>query len=97
MWDGVVRHLTVTDKLVPAFPFREVGDIMPSSLPAEAAASIIDLTAAAIRALGMTTGAVHTEQKLTGVGPALSRSTAESVAQSPICCTRLLVSISSPS
>ena len=69
VWDGVVRHLTVTDKLVPAFPFREVGDIMPSSLPAEAAASIIDMTAAAIRALGMTTGAVHTEQKLTGVGP----------------------------
>jgi hypothetical protein len=69
VWDGVVRHLTVTDKLVPAFPFREVGDIMPSSLPAEAAASIIDMTAAAIRALGMTTGAVHTELKLTEVGP----------------------------
>jgi biotin carboxylase len=67
--DAETGHLAVTDKLAPAYPFRETGDIQPSSLPAETLAEICELASAAIRAVGFVTGAAHTEIKLTPAGP----------------------------
>jgi biotin carboxylase len=67
--DETVSHLGVTSKLPLAPPFREVGHVMPSLLSGEQARRIEGVAADAIRALGLTTGAVHTELMLTAEGP----------------------------
>lgn len=66
---GVVHHLGVTDKLPLAPPFREVGHITPSLLTDEQIQRAETVAGDAIRALGLTTGAVHTELMLTVDGP----------------------------
>jgi biotin carboxylase len=68
-FEGRIHHLAVTDKLPLAPPFRETGDIMPSTLPAIQQQLLFDAAADAIRALGIRIGAVHTEFKLTADGP----------------------------
>ncbi|QKV91465.1 ATP-grasp domain-containing protein [Streptomyces sp. NA02950] len=67
--DGVIHHLAVTDKLPLAPPFREVGDVMPSGLPEGRVDRIGEATTDALRALGVTWGATHTELMLTPSGP----------------------------
>jgi biotin carboxylase len=67
--DGVPVHLAVTDKFPLASGFRETGDAMPSALPAERLDAVQQMTSAALRALGATFGAAHTELKLTAEGP----------------------------
>lgn len=68
---GVVRHLCVTGKLPLAEPFRETGMFQPAALPEPLAARVLELTGAALRALGITDGVTHVEIKLTPDGPRL--------------------------
>lgn len=67
--EGESHHLGVTDKLPLAPPFREVGHVTPTSLADADAGRIEDVAGSAIRALGLTTGLVHTELMLTQHGP----------------------------
>lgn len=69
VFEGQTHQLAVTDKLPLALPFRETGDIMPSTLPPSQQQLLFDVAADAINALGIRTGAVHTELKLTAGGP----------------------------
>jgi hypothetical protein len=64
-----VTHLCVVDKLPLAADFLELGSLVPSTLPAEAAEPVFDLTTRALRALNMRVGIAHTEIKLTRSGP----------------------------
>lgn len=68
---GAAHHLAVTDKLPLAAPFREVGHVSPSALPEADQRRIEAVAAAALRALGLTTGVAHTELMLTTHGPAV--------------------------
>lgn len=67
--DGEIQHLYICDKRPLMPPFRETGDVMPSSLPAQAREDILAMTSQALAALGLTHGATHTEIKLTRDGP----------------------------
>jgi len=66
---GEVQHVCVTGKFPLAEPFREVGQFLPATLPAELARSCTDLAGQAVDALGVTVGVTHTELKLTADGP----------------------------
>lgn len=66
--DGAVTHLAVTDKLPLAYPFRETGDIVPSTLPPSVLDDVRAAASAAIAAVGMTTGGAHTELALAPEG-----------------------------
>ena len=68
-YSSEVSVITVTDKLPLAAPFRETGDVMPSALPGSLAAACSREALAAVRAMGSTHGAAHTELKLTADGP----------------------------
>lgn len=59
----------ITDKLRLAYPFFECGSIAPSRLPAPMAATVRDVAAEAVGLLGIVTGTVHVEIKLTPSGP----------------------------
>ncbi|MEV4439388.1 ATP-grasp domain-containing protein [Streptomyces sp. NPDC049577] len=67
--DGEVHHLGVVDKLAMRHGYVEEGHVYPSALDAGQCASVTAHAGAAIRALGLRTGAVHTEVKLTADGP----------------------------
>ncbi|PKW16305.1 biotin carboxylase [Saccharopolyspora spinosa] len=67
--DGVVSHIAITGKLPLSRPFREVGQFWPSTLSERDGEPVLRLAAAAVRALGMRTGLVHTEVKLCAEGP----------------------------
>jgi len=64
-----VLHLAVTDKFPLVHPFRETGGIMPSKLPDNLSDALRAEADRAIRALGITVGAVHSEIKMTADGP----------------------------
>jgi biotin carboxylase len=66
---GEVHPIAVSGKFPQTPPFRETGGLWPARLDADEAAEIEELTAAALRALGVTTGVTHTEVKLTDDGP----------------------------
>jgi biotin carboxylase len=66
---GEVRHLAVTGKLRLAPPFRECGQFWPANLPADTLREVRTLADGAIKALGVETGILHTEMKLTPSGP----------------------------
>ncbi len=63
------RQVCVTGKFALAEPFRETGMLLPATLSQEAAAEVLALEAAAVRALGIRHGITHTEIKLTPDGP----------------------------
>ncbi len=65
---GQVSHLAVTGRLPGAKPFRETGLIIPSDFPQALLVSILDVASDAIAALGIRTGCLHTEIKVTDVG-----------------------------
>lgn len=66
---GQTRHLEITGKFPLADPFRETGYVLPSTISAPVAQEVLELTGAAIRAVGIRDGASHVEVKLTPAGP----------------------------
>ncbi|MFD3698152.1 acetyl-CoA carboxylase biotin carboxylase subunit family protein [Streptomyces sp. NPDC058646] len=66
---GERHHLVVSDRLPLTHGYAEEGVSMPSRLDAGAQAAAVDCADQAIRAIGLTTGAVHTEIALTPQGP----------------------------
>jgi biotin carboxylase len=66
---GEVSHIAVTGRMPPVEPFRESGFFVPAALDGEELAAVLELATAAVRALGVTTGGLHTEVKLTPKGP----------------------------
>jgi biotin carboxylase len=68
-YDGQLQHLSVSDKAPLSGGFRENASFAPSTLPADRLAQLYDMTAAALRALGVVHGITHTELKLTADGP----------------------------
>jgi predicted ATP-grasp superfamily ATP-dependent carboligase len=66
---GVAVPVALTGKFPLMAPFRESGNFMPHPLSSEEAASVLDLSVAVARALGVRCGALHTEVKLTPDGP----------------------------
>ncbi|MBV8464262.1 MAG: ATP-grasp domain-containing protein [Acidimicrobiales bacterium] len=66
---GVLRHVAVTGKFPLAPPFRETGHFIPSHLGGETLDGVLEVTTRALTGLGITTGCVHTEVKLTPDGP----------------------------
>ncbi|MHB9864568.1 ATP-grasp domain-containing protein [Streptomyces sp. YIM S03343] len=67
--DGTVRHLAVCDRLPLGHGYAEEGLILPTRLDAATAAAVVGLADRAIRAIGLTCGAVHTEIALAQDGP----------------------------
>lgn len=63
------HHVAVTGRLRPAPPFRETGFFIPSTLAAGEQEDLRALASAALGALGVEVGCVHTEIKLTPDGP----------------------------
>ena len=72
---GERHHLAVSDRLELRHGYAEEGASMPSRLDPAVQAAAVDCADRAIRAIGLTTGAVHTEIALTPRGPRSSRST----------------------
>jgi glutathione synthase/RimK-type ligase-like ATP-grasp enzyme len=68
---GVPVPVAVTGKFPLVEPFREAGNFMPHPLQADEAADVIELAVIAAHALGVQTGALHIEIKLTSAGPRL--------------------------
>lgn len=67
--DGTARHFAITGRFPPSEPFRESGFFIPSTVAGADRDAVEELTSAAIRALGVTSGCMHTEIKFTPDGP----------------------------
>ena len=61
--------LAITGRFPLAEPFRESGSFMPHALDEDEAAQVLDLAVEAAVAVGVCSGALHTEIKLTPSGP----------------------------
>jgi biotin carboxylase len=66
---GEISHLAITGRFPPAEPFRETGFFIPCAFDDDTRAAIADVATAAVRAIGVGIGALHTEVKLTPDGP----------------------------
>jgi biotin carboxylase len=66
---GRMTHLAITGRFPLAWPMRETGYFIPGTLPTDQHTEILELAGDALRALGLRTGAAHTEIKLTSEGP----------------------------
>jgi biotin carboxylase len=66
---GIISHLAVTGRFPLAENFRETGFFIPASLNDADQVAVLDLATLAIRALGVTTGCLHSEIKFTPEGP----------------------------
>jgi biotin carboxylase len=66
---GTAHHLALSDRLPLEHGYVEEGVVLPSRLAPAARAAVVDLADRAIRAIGLTCGAVHTEIALTADGP----------------------------
>ncbi|HEX4011958.1 MAG TPA: ATP-grasp domain-containing protein [Solirubrobacteraceae bacterium] len=66
---AVNHHVAVTGRFPLAEPFRETGNFIPAAPDPELRGSLFALADAAIAALGITTGVLHIEIKLTPDGP----------------------------
>ncbi|MFI9778685.1 acetyl-CoA carboxylase biotin carboxylase subunit family protein [Streptomyces sp. NPDC051956] len=66
---GQTHHLAVADRLPLRHGYAEEGVVLPSRLDEATRAAVVDCADRAIRAIGLTTGAVHTEIALTAYGP----------------------------
>jgi biotin carboxylase len=62
---GKPFHLVVCDKLPLLRPFREQGTVVPSLLPDSSRRAVEETVTAAVEALGVQNGMIHTEVKLT--------------------------------
>ncbi|HVX09501.1 ATP-grasp domain-containing protein [Humibacter sp.] len=67
--DGAISVLGVTGRPPLAPPFRETGVIFPADLPQDRRDEVIAAAVDAARALGVETGPLHIEVKLTDAGP----------------------------
>jgi biotin carboxylase len=68
---GVNDHVAITGRFPLAAPFRETGNFIPAAVNNGTPVQLCELTDRAISALGITTGVLHTEIKLTPAGPKL--------------------------
>jgi biotin carboxylase len=66
---GRISHLAITGRFPPAEPFRETGFFIPAAFDEAQCAAIADVASAAVAAIGIEVGALHTEIKLTPEGP----------------------------
>jgi biotin carboxylase len=66
---GCISHLAITGRFPPAEPFRETGFFIPSAFDDSQSAAILAVADAAVKAIGIGIGALHTEVKLTPEGP----------------------------
>ncbi|WP_329383774.1 ATP-grasp domain-containing protein [Streptomyces sp. NBC_01351] len=66
---GERHHLAVSDRMALRHGYAEEGASLPSRLDAATQAAAVDCADRAIAAIGLTTGAVHTEIALTPQGP----------------------------
>ena len=66
---GEISHIAVTGRFPLADPFRETGFFIPAELPPGQQQAVLDVATDALRALGVRTGDVHTEIKMTPSGP----------------------------
>lgn len=64
-----LRHVAVTGRLHPVAPFRETGFFVPSDLGPDQTDAVLQTATDALDALGVRSGCVHTEIKLTPDGP----------------------------
>ncbi len=69
LFRGRCEHLAVTDRLRLQHGYVEEGAVLPSRLDRETRQSVMDCAGQAIKAVGLTNGAVHTEIALTPDGP----------------------------
>lgn len=67
--EGVMSHVAMTGRFPQAEMFRETGFFIPAVLEPELVPAVIDETERAIASLGVDTGCLHTELKLTASGP----------------------------
>lgn len=68
--DGEVNVLQITDKLTTGVPFFvEMGHSQPTRFPADVRKSIMQVAAAACRAVGIDNGPAHVEMKVPARGP----------------------------
>lgn len=67
--DGTAHLIGVTGKFPLLPPFREHGQFVPTHLPDAEAAAVAELAGRAAKALGVRSGLLHTEVKLTAEGP----------------------------
>lgn len=67
--NGHVSHLAITGRFPPAQPFRETGFFIPCTFDQDQCAAIAQMATAAVQAIGLDAGALHTEVKLTPDGP----------------------------
>ena len=79
--DGTLTPLAVFDKpAMPAGPtFEETLLVTPSRLPSHVIAETVSTAGRAARALGLRTGPVHAELRVTGTGPAMLELAARSI------------------
>jgi biotin carboxylase len=66
---GAVSHLALTGRFPLAENFRETGFFIPAALDDAERDAVLGLATAAIEALGVRTGCLHTEVKFTPDGP----------------------------
>jgi biotin carboxylase len=69
--DGQTIHVAITGRFPLAEPFRETGNFIPAIVPARLRGALLSMVDDAISALGIATGVIHTEIKLTPEGPRL--------------------------
>jgi hypothetical protein len=67
--NGDIHHVTVTGRFPFIEPFRETGSFLPSNVSTVERRSIEALASAAVEALGIRDGIVHSEVKMTPSGP----------------------------
>jgi biotin carboxylase len=67
--NGHVEHAAISARTPFRWPFRETGYCTPSALSSELQTEVLRVAGGAARALGVTTGCLHTEIKLTDAGP----------------------------
>jgi len=71
-WKGTTTCVGITDKVVTGFPyFVEQRHIFPAYLSLDVSREIISTVGRALKAVGVTTGATHTEVKVTPEGCAI--------------------------
>jgi len=68
---GVIVPLALTGKFALAEPCRETGNFLPHLLDADTAGAVVELAVLAASALGVQSGVLHVEVKLTPYGPAI--------------------------
>ena len=66
---GEIRHVALNGRFPLAEPFRETGTFIPAELSQGQQTAVLEVATAALGAIGVKTGAFHTEIKLTPDGP----------------------------